>query len=56
MPGCLFNLLKCEWDWDFQEIGPALQAFEVFAPQERLAVGDADRFEEAVAVKEAAIV
>ena len=41
---------------DFQEISAALEAFEMFAPEERLAIGDANRFEQPVAIKETAVI
>src|SRR3954470_4032957 len=56
MAGGVFDSRDLEWKRNFQEIGAALQTVEMLAPKKRLAVGDANRLEETVAVKKTAIV
>src|SRR4051812_373599 len=56
MPRRVFDLRCFGRHRNFQEVGAALEAFEMFVPEKRLSVRNSNRFEQAIAVEKAAIV
>jgi hypothetical protein len=52
----LFDLAVGARQRDFQKVAAPSQSFQMFAPKKRLSIGDANGFEQPIAIKKTAIV